>query len=119
MVTPTFFINGRRYHGPWDESALTDAILGSLGHRVRTAALDFASWAPSAGILLLLGTILAIILTNSAAGPAFNDFWERPLGFAFGETAFRMSLRHWINDALLTPFFLVVMDNRSNTRSHK
>ncbi|HUF26609.1 MAG TPA: thioredoxin domain-containing protein [Gemmatimonadaceae bacterium] len=51
--TPTFFINGRRYDGPWDESSFTDAMLGSLGHRVRTAALRFASWAPSTGLLLL------------------------------------------------------------------
>ena len=44
--TPTFFINGARYDGPWDEASFTDAMLGSLGHRVRTAALGFASWAP-------------------------------------------------------------------------
>ena len=49
MFTPTFFINGRRYDGPWDESSLSDAMLGSLGHRVRSAALDFASWAPVGG----------------------------------------------------------------------
>jgi NhaA family Na+:H+ antiporter len=46
IITPTFFINGRRYDGPWDESALADAMLGTLGHRVRSAALDFASWGP-------------------------------------------------------------------------
>src|SRR3954453_21185004 len=28
-VTPTFFINGRRYTGTWDESSLADAMLGS------------------------------------------------------------------------------------------
>ena len=50
IITPTFFINGRRYDGPWDESALADAMLGTLGHRVRSAALDFASWGPSAGV---------------------------------------------------------------------
>ena len=66
MITPTFFINGRRYDGPWDESALADAMLGTLGHRVRSAALDFASWGPSAGVLLLLATLLAVALTNTA-----------------------------------------------------
>ena len=54
--TPTFFINGQRYDGPWDEASFTDAMLGSLGHRVRTAALGFASWAPSTGFMLLLAT---------------------------------------------------------------
>lgn len=106
--TPTFFINGRRYDGPWDESSFTDAMLGSLGHRVRTAALSFASWAPSAGILLLLATLIAVALTNSALGGAFEAFWHTPFGFAFGDSGFQMSLLHWVNDALLTIFFLVV-----------
>ena len=106
--TPTFFINSQRYDGPWDEASFTDAMLGSLGHRVRTAALGFASWAPSTGVMLLLATLLAIVLTNSAAGPAFEAFWRTPVGLAFGDAAFRMSLVQWVNDALLTVFFLVV-----------
>ncbi len=108
MITPTFFINGRRYDGPWDESALSDAMLGRLGHRVRSAALDFVSWGPSAGVLLLLATLLAVALANSPLAPGFEAFWEQDFGFTFGDAGFRMSLRHWINDALLTIFFLVV-----------
>ena len=108
MITPTFFINGRRYDGPWDESSFTDALIGSMGHRVRSAALDFASWAPSTGVLLLLATLLAVAFTNSALGPSFNAFWEQYLGFTLGDASFRMSLRHWVNDGLLSVFFLVV-----------
>src|SRR5690606_13026376 len=33
---------------------------------------------------------------------------QRPLGFSFGDVAFGMSLLHWVNDGLLTFFFLVV-----------
>jgi Na+:H+ antiporter, NhaA family len=106
--TPTFFINSRRYDGPWDESSFSDAMLGRLGHRVRSAALDFAGWAPSAGILLLIATILAVVLTNSRAGPAFEALWREYLGITLGGLSFRMSLLHWINDGLLTIFFLVV-----------
>ena len=108
QVVPTFFINGRRYDGPWDEGSLSDAMLGTLGHRVRAAALDFVSWGPSAGVLLLLTTVSALALTNSTLGPAFEAFWEQAVGFTFGNVAFRLSLRHWINDGLLTIFFLVV-----------
>jgi NhaA family Na+:H+ antiporter len=106
--TPTFFINGHRYDGPWDESSFTDAMLGSLGHRVRTAALTFARWAPSAGVLLLFASILAIALVNSTLGPDFEAFWHTDFGFVFGGSSFRMSLLDWIDDALLTVFFLVV-----------
>jgi NhaA family Na+:H+ antiporter len=108
MYTPTFFMNSRRYDGPWDESSFKDALLNTLGHRVRAAALDFAGWAPSAGILLLLTTVLAVILTNSAMGPEFTALWQKYLGLSFGDASFRMTLLHWVNDGLLTIFFLVV-----------
>jgi NhaA family Na+:H+ antiporter len=108
MLTPTFFINRRRYDGAWDESSFADAILNPLGHRFRTAALDFASWGPSAGVLLLCATVAAVLLTNSPLGPRFEALWEQYLGFTFGDIGFSMSLRHWINDGLLTIFFLVV-----------
>src|SRR5688572_9258794 len=80
---PGFFINGRRYDGAWDESAFTDAIIGSLGFRVRTAALDFARWAPSAGLLLVLASVTAVLLMNSSLGPGFEAFWEKSLALAF------------------------------------
>ena len=107
-VTPTFFINDRRYDGPWDVRSLSEAMLGSLGHVVHAAALDFAKWAPSTGIMLLLATGLAVILSNSAFGPDFNEMWEQRLGVTFQHSTFELSLRHWINDGLLVIFFLVV-----------
>jgi NhaA family Na+:H+ antiporter len=83
-------------------------MLGSLGHVVHAAALDFAKWAPSTGIMLLLATGLAVILSNSAFGPDFNEMWEQRLGITFQHSTFELSLRHWINDGLLVIFFLVV-----------
>ena len=103
-VTPTFFINGRRYDGPWDEISLAEVMLGSLGHRVHAAAVDFASWAPSTGVLLLLMSVLAVVAVNSPLGPGFPHFWEMPFGLEFADASFRMSLLHWVNDALLTIF---------------
>src|SRR5690606_38390348 len=82
--------------------------LGSLGYRMRTAALEFAGWAPAAGVLLLLATALALMISNSGLSDGFDAFWNTDFGFAFGDVAFEMSLRHWVNDALLTVFFLVV-----------
>jgi NhaA family Na+:H+ antiporter len=107
-ITPTFFINGRRYDGPWDQSTFSEALLGTLGHRMRVAALEFVSWGPSAGVLLLLATLLAVALTNSPLAGAYESFWEQPFGISLGTDAFSMSLRHWVNDGLLTIFFLVV-----------
>lgn len=108
VMTPTFFINGRRYEGPWDENTLADAMLGTLGHRVQTAALNFARWAPSAGFLLLLMSILAVVLANSSLGPAFTALWTKVGGFQMGDSALLLPLLKWINDGLLAVFFLVV-----------
>ncbi len=79
-----------------------------LGHRVRSAALEFARWAPSAGVLLLLATLAAIAITNSPQRHAFDGFWHTPAGITLGGGAFSMSMLHWVNDGLLTIFFLVV-----------
>ena len=108
LITPTFFINGRRYEGPWDENTLAEAMLGTLGHRLHTATLDFVRWGPSAGFLLLLMSVLAVALANSPLGPAFESFWQIPLGFRLGGGQLVLSLLDWINHALLSVFFLVV-----------
>src|SRR5205085_8237379 len=102
--TPTFFINGARYDGAWDAHTLGEAMLGSLGHRVHSAAVSFGSWAPSAALLLVGVTLLALVLSNSSMGAAFEHFWETALQLQFGAHALSLSLREWINDGLLTLF---------------
>src|SRR5690606_36077424 len=83
-VSPTFFINGRRYEGPWGESTLTEAMLRSPAHRVQVAALDFARWAPSTGLLLLVMSLLAVALSNSPLAAAFEALWRLPVGITAG-----------------------------------
>jgi NhaA family Na+:H+ antiporter len=41
-----FCIKRRRYDGPWDESSLVDAMLGTLGHRVVRRPLTSRAGAP-------------------------------------------------------------------------
>jgi NhaA family Na+:H+ antiporter len=108
LVSPTFFVNGRRYDGAWDESALTEAMLGSLGHRLHAASLDFVRWAPSTGLLLLAMTAVAIALANSHFGPGFEAWWRQPLALSLGDYEFALPLLQWIDDGLLSFFFLVV-----------
>ena len=107
-ATPTFFINGRRYEGAWDEVSLAEAMQGSMGHRLATASLDFARWAPSTGLLLVLMSVLAIVISNTASGPGFDAFWHAPFALQLGDVGFSMPLLDWINHGLLTVFFLVV-----------
>ena len=107
-ATPTFFINGRRYRGTWDESSLADAMLGSLGHRIQSAAFQFVRWGPASGLLLGLATLLALVLSNTPAAAAFGSFLETVVGIRWGGTAFDLTLTDWVNHGLLTLFFVVV-----------
>ena len=108
VITPTFFINDRRYEGPWDENTLAEAMLGTLGHRLHTGTLNFVRWGPSAGFLLLFMSVLAVVLANSSIGSAFDGLWRMSFGIRLGEGGFVLSLLDWVNHGLLSIFFLVV-----------
>ena len=107
-ATPAFYVNGKRYEGPWDEASLSEALRGSVGHRLRAATTNFVRWGPSTGVLLLLMTIIAVVMTNTAAGPAFESFWLTRAGVNFGGSGFMLTLVDWVNHGLLSVFFLVV-----------
>ena len=62
----------------------------------------------AAGALLFLAALSALVLANSAWSTPFLAFWETPLGLQFGALDFTRSLRHWINDGLMTFFFFVI-----------
>jgi NhaA family Na+:H+ antiporter len=62
----------------------------------------------AAGGLLLLAVLLALGLANSPWKEAFLDSWEIPIGLTFGALDFTRSLRHWINDGMMTLFFFVL-----------
>jgi NhaA family Na+:H+ antiporter len=108
LFTPSFFINGRKYEGAWDSSSFADAVRGTLGYRLNAAAIDFMRWGPAAGFMLLAGTILAVVLTNSPVGDAFTGLWRQSFSLGLGDAAFAMPLLNWVNDGLLTIFFLAV-----------
>ena len=69
---------------------------------------EFLKIEAAAGIILLVATLAALILSNSAWSTPFLTFWETPIGLHFGSLDFTRSLRHWINDALMTLFFFVI-----------
>ena len=108
-MTPTFFINGRRYAGTWDESSLADAMLAPLGHRIQSAAFEFVRWGPSSGLLLGLATVIALVLSNSPLGVGIRGIGgKRRRDSSGARVTFAHSLLHWVNHGLLTVFFFVV-----------
>lgn len=60
------------------------------------------------GVLLLLCTIISLLLANSAWGEAYTHFWHSKLDLSFAGLHLNYSIEHWINDGLMTIFFLLV-----------
>jgi NhaA family Na+:H+ antiporter len=62
----------------------------------------------AAGVVLLLFTVAALILSNSPWAHPFLNVWETRVGLQIGSFEFARSLRDWINDGLMTLFFFLV-----------
>ena len=54
----------------------------------------------TSGILLIFCTVLSLAVTNSSIGAEYLRFWHISVG--------GLSLEHWINDALMAVFFLLI-----------
>ena len=106
--TPSFFLNGVRYDGPWDLESLAAEIEKPLGVRVRLMFQQFTRLQASGGILLLAATVLALLWANSAWGHTYFEMWETYLKIALGDLELKESLLHWVNDGLMVVFFFLV-----------
>ena len=60
------------------------------------------------GIVLLAAAMAALCLANSSWAASYEALWRTPLSFGFGRFHASETLRFWINDGLMTIFFLVV-----------
>jgi Na+/H+ antiporter NhaA len=58
--------------------------------------------------LLLIATLLALAWANSPWAASYDAFWSMTATLGVGDLALTMDLRHWVNDAAMALFFLVV-----------
>jgi Na+:H+ antiporter, NhaA family len=70
--------------------------------------LRFISVEAVSGIVLLLAAAVALLWANSPWAPAYVALWHLPLGFGVGRYLPAHDLHFWVNDGLMTVFFLVV-----------
>lgn len=61
---------------------------------------DFLESKKSGGIILILCTIISLLLANSALSESYLHIWHLRIG--------GLSVEHWINDALMAIFFLLI-----------
>ncbi len=59
-------------------------------------------------ILLLACTVIALVWANSPWAGIYDDLLHTYVGVGWGDSVFKLSLHHWINDGLMVIFFFVV-----------
>ncbi len=69
---------------------------------------EFFDSEKTSGILLLLCTITALLTANSEWGSHYIKIWHTHLNLSFAGLNLDYSIQHWINDGLMTIFFLLV-----------
>lgn len=79
---------------------ITDRALATLDRFLHVEAVS--------GVVLLLAAVAALIWANSAWSAGYEALWHTPLSFGIGPWVASQSLHFWINDGLMTIFFLVV-----------
>lgn len=62
----------------------------------------------ASGVVLLVCTIVALVLANSAWAAHVAEFWHTRIVIGIGSFEFSKSLEWWVNDGLMTIFFFVV-----------
>jgi len=70
-----------------------------MGALSRTFEAFFES-EKAGGYVLVACTVISLALANSALGPDYLGFWQHRMA--------GLSLEHWINDALMAVFFLLI-----------
>jgi Na+/H+ antiporter NhaA len=68
---------------------------------------DFLSTETASASMLLAAAVIALLWAN-ALGSSYESFWHTRLSIRLGGASISADLRHWVNQGLMTLFFLVV-----------
>lgn len=95
-------------HGDGQENTELHRLPRESVHRLTAPFIRFLRIETAGGAVLLLCTVLALALSNSPWAANFLEVWAMPVGIKVGSIEFVRSLQKWINDGLMTFFFLLV-----------
>lgn len=83
-----------------------------IGHRLSQTISGFISRLTHieafGGIVLIAAAVIALLWANSPYADSYHAFWGQTVGFQLGDVVMSNSLHFWVNDALMTLFFLAV-----------
>lgn len=75
---------------------------------IRQTLITFFRHESSVGILLMIATVLAMLMSNSFLGAVYSAAIDIPVVVSIGEFAIAKPLLLWVNDGLMAVFFFMV-----------
>src|ERR1700736_2675090 len=69
---------------------------------------DFLSTETGSAVVLLAAVVFAMVWANSPWSHSYETVWTTKLAIRLGSAGISADLRHWVNEGLMTFFFLVV-----------
>ncbi|HEY2631589.1 MAG TPA: Na+/H+ antiporter NhaA [Solirubrobacteraceae bacterium] len=99
------------------ESVASDATASTRGaalvertawaRNLATPVRDFLATETGGATVLLAAIVAAWLWANSPWWSSYHSFWATKLSIELGNAGISQDLRHWVNDGLMTFFFLV------------
>jgi NhaA family Na+:H+ antiporter len=99
---PTADTESEGLRAPWSRSQR------AVARRLVQPLQSFLEAETSSAILLLGAALIALVWANSPFREGYRDLWETVVTVRIGGWEISEDLRHWVNDALMALFFLVV-----------
>src|SRR5687768_13173214 len=89
-------------------SPVASADVPPLHERLLAPLERFLQIEAASGIVLLAAAALALAWANSPFHASYEALWHAPIEIRIGDWLIAKPLHYWINEALMTIFFLVV-----------
>ena len=87
-----------KFHAPWEKAF----------QRIATPFEHFIHAQTTAGLVLIVATILALVFANTSIVDTYTHFIHINITFNIGEWKISHTVHHWINDGLMAIFFFMV-----------
>ena len=88
--------------------ALTDGGRTAWARNLAAPVRSFLSTETGGAMVMLGAAVAALLWANSPWWHSYESVWTTTLAVRVGTVGIAMDLRHWVNEGLMTLFFLVV-----------
>lgn len=95
-------------HNPMPPPPAKWLAVRRMAERVAAPVEQFLALETSGGLLLLAAAAVALVWANSPWSHSYHELWHTPITLGVNGWTFRQDLHFWINEFLMTIFFLVV-----------